>query len=170
MPVDGANGPQCGVLGCRLIAAGVRRASRVPGSDDDDALAPTRATLRQHFAAAGRLHALAETVHPCTTTGLRLICALHDRVPSPLEAGECGSKEVSLSVCAVQSISRIAYSLATFARSFDAVLLFGGFQRADPALVFHRCGNHSASACGERNRRVRAERRRAVEPEIDRKS
>ena len=33
--------------------------------------------------AARRLHTRAKTVHSRATTRLRLVCALHDRVPSP---------------------------------------------------------------------------------------
>ena len=65
-----------------------RRAARIMSarSDDGEALAAARTTSGEHFAAARRLHARAKTVHSRATTRLRLVRALHDRVPSPRKA------------------------------------------------------------------------------------
>jgi hypothetical protein len=48
---------------------------------DGETLPATRTARRQDLAAAGRLHPRTEAVHASPTAGLRLIGALHDRVP-----------------------------------------------------------------------------------------
>jgi len=61
-----------------------RGAHNVAALDDGESLATTRATRGEDTAAAGRLHPGAKSMYARATTGLWLIRALHDRVPSPL--------------------------------------------------------------------------------------
>src|SRR5216117_283003 len=59
--------------------------------DDGEALAATRAARGEHTTSACGTHARTKTVHARTTAGLRLISALHGRVPSP-----AGNKAITL--------------------------------------------------------------------------
>ena len=118
--------------------------------DDDDALAATRATGREHFAATRRLHARAKTVHPRATTCLRLVRALHDRVPSPRKAINAASMVGTGCVCLVQSIARSCCSLVAWLPAHSGRCYCSAASTGRSSLVFHRCGDHRASACGER--------------------
>src|SRR4029078_5373895 len=93
-----------GPVRCHRNAAIERRASLREGSDDCDALATTRATSGQHFAATGRLHALAKSVDSRATTRLRLICALHDESLLPGTVVKLGhGRGLASGVCSVSS-------------------------------------------------------------------
>src|SRR2546427_1714837 len=59
--------------------------------NDGEALAATRAARGEHTTSACGTHARTKTVHARTTAGLRLISALHGRVPSP-----AGNKAITL--------------------------------------------------------------------------
>jgi hypothetical protein len=92
-------------------------------------------------------------VHSRATTRLRLVRALHDRVPSPLGcpvdemcAGRGGG------CVAIKSSSAGVRASASVAAAFRAVLLFDGFQRAVPLeRPFRRCGDpRVALSIGER--------------------